>query len=119
MIVEELTIFETLNTFDVDRAYWKNNKHCYIKGFIPKDALSQLECFMRGFGKEKQSFCYELWEHHVFAIWSYKNEKEDFQWEQAINLLAECKSKNVPVEMKLNWDVKDWFIYTQITEYLA
>ncbi|OIJ12674.1 hypothetical protein BKP37_12795 [Anaerobacillus alkalilacustris] len=120
LVIEELTIFETVNNFNAAEAYWRDNSYCYIKGYIPKDALSPLESNFSPESKcKKKRFYYELWEHHTFAIWSYKIEKEKFEWEEAVNLLKVHRDNKMPIEMKITNDVKDWFIYTQVNEYLA
>lgn len=120
LVIEELTIFETLNTFDSDKAYWKENSYCYIKGYIPKDALSPFEnSFSVDCKCKKKRFYYELWEHHAFAIWSFRNDKVKFPWSEAIKLLEKYRDNKIPIEMKINTDFKEWFIYTQVTEYLA
>lgn len=120
LIIEELTIFETLNTFDYREAYWKDNSFCYIKGYIPKDALSPFENhYSQDCNCKKKKFYYELWEHHAYAIWSYHHEKEKLQWEKVVKLLEEHRDNKIPIEMKINNDVKNWFIYTQVKEYLA
>lgn len=120
LIIEELTIFETLNTFNEKDAYWKDKTHCYITGYIPKDALSPFRNdYPPGCNCKQKGFYYELWEHHVFAIWSYHHERKKISWDEAVNILEIHRNTQTPVLMKIYKGVKDWFIYTQVKEYIA
>ncbi|WNF36425.1 hypothetical protein RJD24_18685 [Bacillaceae bacterium IKA-2] len=119
LVIEQLTIFETFNTFDEGKAYWKDNSCCYISGFVPKDALSPVESDLYPGCVKKKNFHYELWEHHAYGIWSYINKTKKFDWAEAIKILEEHRDNKIPIKMKICYELKEWFIYTQVNEYLV
>ncbi|WP_096199493.1 hypothetical protein [Bacillus sp. FJAT-45350] len=120
LVIEELTIFETLNSFDSDQAKWirlqhTSNRYCNVLAYVPGQALSPTETNYSSPGRSKRNdFQFELWEHHAFAIWSYRR----CSWEEAIELLIKSRNEEKPIEMKVYQDVVEWFETTQVVEYL-
>lgn len=121
LIIEQLTIFETINTFDEGQAIWKGNrnKYCMIRGYVPERILSPKELEnLQSCKSKKKEFYYELWEHHVFAIWSYQNKKMEINWNSAERLLNKHRDNRTAIEMKIPYELRDWFTATQVDEYL-
>lgn len=121
LVIEELSIFETLKSFDVDQAHWvrlpeTDNAFCEVVAFIPKEALSPTEMNYCSPGRSKRhDFQYELWECHTYAIWTY----HQCSWEKAIKLLVEHRINEQPIRMRIYKANACLFQSTQIEEYLG
>lgn len=120
IVVEELTIFETLNSFDESRANWRhlpkfNTEYCDVLAYVPKQALSieENDYFHRD---KRKNFEYGLWENHCFAIWRYH---QTLSWDKASELLQRYRDNDKPVYMRIYKNKNlEWFVSTQVVKYL-
>ncbi|UOE96057.1 hypothetical protein [Alkalihalobacillus sp. LMS39] len=120
IVIEQLTIFRTWNTFDATKAIRRKlprskMEYCEVLGYVPQDALSPLENGHNSKGRSKtKDFQYEQWENHCCAIWLFRG----CSWDEAISLLQQHRDNKTPVGMKFYKSNIQAYESTQIEKYL-
>lgn len=124
IVIEELTIFETLNSFDERAANWKciqgsGIEYCKVLAYVPNQALSPTENSYSSIHyaevrKKEFEFC--VWKNHCFAIWQYH---EGISWDEACMMLEKHRDEGKPIGMKIfKNESLEWFEATQVVKYL-
>lgn len=112
LIIEQLTIFDTLESFDSNKANWKRDErgkeYCEVLAYVPTNAVKTAK------SSKIEDFQYELWEYHCHAIWIYTG----CSWKEAVELLNEHRVNENPIGMKFYKENMALFLATQIEEYL-
>lgn len=112
LVIEQLSIFETLNSFDESRAKWKRDaggkEYCEVLAYVPAQAVKT------GKRSKIEDYQYELWEFHCHAIWIFAK----CSWEEAVVLLNEHRLNEKPIGMKFYKGNMALFLATQIEKYL-
>jgi hypothetical protein len=126
--MDQLTIFDVINQFDEILANWINvfNEFdkCYVKAFIPKDALSPLEQGYSGTINPEKERRHKLWGDYTTAIWSYLMDVEKIPqgkaWDEAAEKLKEYRDTEKPCPMEVvRWHSRNTdFRPEHVVEYL-
>jgi hypothetical protein len=106
--MEQLTIDDYYWEFNESLANWDDVlgqfEKCTVLAYIPKDALSPLECGIDGkgfrIGSKEWKYHTKLWRDYTVAIWNQIGFVDD-AWEKACRKLQKYRDEGKPCEMEL------------------
>jgi hypothetical protein len=115
--VQQLTLFDALETFDERMANWKQISsdvvYCHVLAYIPADALSPTEQHYTEPGDPEKDRKHQLWIEYARAIWM-RSSKMD--WLEAVKLLQKHRDEQTPCKMWIDRHSK--FRPERVAEYL-